>query len=469
MKKAVSLLLMAALVAASCLIIVSPVKAASKTIVVPDDFSTISSAIGNATNGDAILVRSGIYLEHSLTIDKTISLIGEKASNTIIKDIDPQTPLFASSIMVGPTAITISADNVVISGFTITNASPDIEGGGSKTQIIGNNLPDGILLSSGSYQIIAQNNAGLIRTGAPNTFIVNNSLSGAGLILSVGDRTNADNSVVYENTIANGKTSVGIDVYETQGNLIAKNTITGGNAGIMIDLCGNNIIEANTVTNSFIGLSVIQGGSDNTFYANNIVNNNYAVALCGLNDRLYDNNFVNNVQQIGSPNLLGGPNPVASTLWYKGTQGNYWSDYASKYPNASEVDTSGVGDTTYLIDANNTDLYPLMAPYDNSNLTIPLPQWANLELATSLPTASFPPIPASSQTNPTPKQTPLPTTNSSTQQSTHDSKQTQPTQTENLQPFLSPLIIAALIIALVALFGTILSLYLRWRDRKLKQ
>jgi multisubunit Na+/H+ antiporter MnhC subunit len=36
------------------------------------------------------------------------------------------------------------------------------------------------------------------------------------------------------------------------------------------------------------------------------------------------------------------------------------------------------------------------------------------------------------------------------------------------QPLPSPLIIAALIIALVALFGAILSLYLRWRDKKFK-
>ena len=32
-----------------------------KTIVVPDDFQTITAAIGNATDGDTILVRSGTY------------------------------------------------------------------------------------------------------------------------------------------------------------------------------------------------------------------------------------------------------------------------------------------------------------------------------------------------------------------------------------------------------------------------
>ena len=55
---------------------------------------------------------------------------------------------------------------------------------------------------------------------------------------------------------------------------------------------------------------------------------------------------------------------------------------------------------------------------------------------------------------------------SATQQ---DSQQTNPAQTQEPKTLPSPLIIAALIIALVALFGTILSMYLRWRDRKLKK
>ena len=29
--------------------------------------------------------------------------------------------------------------------------------------------------------------------------------------------------------------------------------------------------------------------------------------------------------------------------------GNYWSDYASRYPNATEIGSSGIGDTEYLI------------------------------------------------------------------------------------------------------------------------
>jgi hypothetical protein len=43
--------------------------------------------------------------------------------------------------------------------------------------------------------------------------------------------------------------------------------------------------------------------------------------------------------------------------------GNCWSDYLTKYPNAIQVNSSGVWNTHYVIDTNNTDNYPLMVPY----------------------------------------------------------------------------------------------------------
>ena len=59
MKKAVSILLMLGLVATPFLVLVSPVKGNFKTIVAPDNYSTISVAIDNTTKGDTILVRIG--------------------------------------------------------------------------------------------------------------------------------------------------------------------------------------------------------------------------------------------------------------------------------------------------------------------------------------------------------------------------------------------------------------------------
>ena len=50
-KKAVLVLLLVSLMA-SCILKIQPSKAAQKTITVPDDYPTITAAIGNATDGD---------------------------------------------------------------------------------------------------------------------------------------------------------------------------------------------------------------------------------------------------------------------------------------------------------------------------------------------------------------------------------------------------------------------------------
>jgi nitrous oxidase accessory protein NosD len=419
MRKSIVLLLVLAFLAASCINAPLSVQAGYKTIVVPDDYSTIASAVGNATYGDTVLVRKGTYLEHSFSIDKTLSLIGENVDNTVIRNIDPATPLFGSSIMVGPTAITVSADNVVISGFTITNASPDIGGGGLKTIIIGNNLPDGIILSGGSYETIAQNSLGYIHSESPYTFIANNTIQGSGALIHVeaaGNIPGHDN-VIYKNSLigtntatpANGP-NTGVATHSSQGNLIASNNIKNCYVGVNLKSAYETVV-ANIITAGTIGLAVTQWGGANSFFANNIEMNTYATAISGLGNTVYDNNFINNYQQIGSPDLIISPNPTTNASWFKDTQGNYWGDYLSRYPNASEVDSSGIGDTPYVIDASNIDQYPLMVPYNTSNLTIQLPTWADLSLLTWLPTVLFPPqiSPTSPPATPTPSPTASPT------------------------------------------------------------
>jgi hypothetical protein len=52
----------------------------------------------------------------------------------------------------------------------------------------------------------------------------------------------------------------------------------------------------------------------------------------------------------------------SNNTWDNGypSGGNYWSDYLTRYRNASEIDSSGIGNTYYVIDANNIDHYPFM-------------------------------------------------------------------------------------------------------------
>lgn len=54
-----------------------------------------------------------------------------------------------------------------------------------------------------------------------------------------------------------------------------------------------------------------------------------------------------------------------------GTRGNYWSDY-----NGTDSNGDGIGDTPYLIDANRTDFYPLIAPFNITTAPNLMPNWA---------------------------------------------------------------------------------------------
>ncbi len=77
------------------------------------------------------------------------------------------------------------------------------------------------------------------------------------------------------------------------------------------------------------------------------------------NNTIYHNNFIDNTQQVYI--LKSG----YGNLWDDGypSGGNYWSDYEERYPNATEIDDSGIWDTPYVIDENNQDNYPLMEPW----------------------------------------------------------------------------------------------------------
>jgi outer membrane protein assembly factor BamB len=77
-------------------------------------------------------------------------------------------------------------------------------------------------------------------------------------------------------------------------------------------------------------------------------------------DFIFHNSFVSNTNQAytaGSANVWDDGYPSG---------GNYWSDYNGTDSNSglhqNETGSDGIGDVPYVIDVNNTDRYPLMAP-----------------------------------------------------------------------------------------------------------
>jgi parallel beta-helix repeat protein len=257
----------------------------------------------------------------------------------------------------------VAADKVTISGFTIKSFNyqntsyyaTGINIQGDHATITGNIIQNnyyGIFCSIQSYTKISKNTItanvkdGIRFLGSSYNNISENEITENGVsgIAMEG----------YLNTIANNRIEnnfrgigFGSSYSVIFGNHIASNIECG-----LFFAGSNNIISMNDFMENKWGVFIspqLAASHENTFYRNNFLNNS---------NNAFDNSSV----------------PVEH--WDNGFQlgGNYWSDYLTKYPNAKQINNSGIGNTPYLIYANNTDNYPLWTQYDTSNLgNVPSP------------------------------------------------------------------------------------------------
>jgi nitrous oxidase accessory protein len=359
-KRAV-LLLVFILIVSSCLILPVQVEATSKTIVVPDDFPTIQAAVQNASAGDTVFVKAGTYHVGHVWIGTSISLIGEGSEKTVIRGY--YYPAFGM--------FEIHASDVTISGFNITGNSAmaaiqiETHGNALNINIIGNNIEnsaDGVLDHS---------------RGAGSVLISGNNLTKN----QFGVYTDSNNSIISENKIT-GSTLAGVRADYCTNVTIMQNEIIGNANGLELGWKSQvSVYENNITDNSGFGIQFDSGCNHTSVCNNNIARNQIGINLqnsngpFGAGNSVYSNNLVGNsvnafVEQDGAGN------GTAVVSWDNGARGNYWSDYQSRYPNATEIGNSDIGNTPYIIDANNTDHYPLMKP-----VAIPeIPTWIILPL-----------------------------------------------------------------------------------------
>ena len=90
--------------------------------------------------------------------------------------------------------------------------------------------------------------------------------------------------------------------------------------------------------------------------------------VASSNNLIYNNSYVNNTRQILI--FKGFMVPDSINIWDNGVEGNYWSNYEERYPNATEIDGSGIWDTPYIIDENNQDNYPLVPEFPTWTATM---------------------------------------------------------------------------------------------------
>jgi len=195
------------------------------------------------------------------------------------------------------------------------------------------------------YNGLANNNT-ITSNEIYNTTAYGTNASAMGISVMGGPASNntiANNELYNAAASGDGYTAgFGIYVWNATDNKLDNNTVSSNDWGMLLSSASINTITNNTVSlNNYLGI-VLLASNGNTIY-NNYFNN-------GNNAEDDGNNTWNTTNTTG-PNIVGGP--------YLG--GNYWSDYTTKYPNATEIDSTGFWDTPYDITGGlNKDWLPLV-------------------------------------------------------------------------------------------------------------
>ena len=363
-KLAIAIVIVTILIAS---IIVVRFPAPLGSIIVPDDYSSIQTAVDNAFSGQTVYVKSGIYAGQSITINKPLSLIGENPNNTILVGIN-------NVKYPPPYVIQISADNVHVSGFTVKNGYL----GGIRVETFDSiKQPSGVVITG---NIIINNTGGISDYDGDHLTISNNNISNNS---QYGIQLYSSESTVSGNQISqNGWEGLVIgssDVTVTQNTITSNGfQIANVNLGGILILAGSNYkISYNNITNNHVfGVQFADNCSNSNVNDNNIIGNDVGVDLLnfalinssspyiGTDNKVYGNNLENSknalVETAFSYGNIGNGTDVVS--WDNGAVGNYWSDYN--------------GNGTYAIDQNNIDYHPLSQQVDvavKAHTLTPLP------------------------------------------------------------------------------------------------
>jgi parallel beta-helix repeat protein len=205
--------------------------------------------------------------------------------------------------------------------------------------------------------------------------VENNNLNTQGILMVW-----TTNSQITNNDIS-GNYGDGVILNYASNNQITQNNINSNSGvGIRLSSSNQNTVSVNYITENQEGVYFLHSANNNTITENNIADQDIGIHFyMSSNNSIYHNNFVNNTQHVYDPawdapdlHLPGVPLP-SENIWdnYYPVGGNYWSNYTLQYPDAQELDNSGIWNKPYIIDEYNQDRYPLLNPVEISLVQVP--------------------------------------------------------------------------------------------------
>ncbi|MGD0495758.1 MAG: NosD domain-containing protein [Candidatus Bathyarchaeia archaeon] len=277
------------------------------------NYTSIQGAIDapETVNGHTILVDSGTY-NTPLVVDKSLRIIGSGRNTTVINGV-------------GGFVVHVVARDVLIEGFSMK--------GGSGV------LALGVYFDHSDNSVLRDNNVSGVNAGAD----------------FYGVYAAYSNNLTIDQNIIGPDSSSGILITNSLDFRVSDNYVHDNiGYGINANASSNGLIMGNDVIgNSYDGIGLSRGCQNITITGNTIEGPSefglHVIDRDCVDNVIYDNNFISNSKQASV---------VSTNRWDNGVEGNFWSDYAGV-----DQDHDGIGDSSYGLNENNTDNYPLMGNF----------------------------------------------------------------------------------------------------------
>lgn len=334
------------------------------TVCATCNVKTIQEAVNQASEGDTILVKKGIYKEANIKIDKGITLIGEG-----LPTIDGEEK---------GEIITIGADNVTLDGFKIINVGVSYTTDYAAVRVV---KSEGFTIQNLELEKLF---FGIYLQKANNGKVLNNKVRGEAVtefnsgnavhlwycknvevrgndVQNVRDGIYLEfsDNIIIDDNFSKGNVRYGLHFMFSNNNTVTNNVFETNGAGIALMFSKvmeveNNIIKKNWGTAAYglllkevndvnlknniflentVGITV--EGSNRLVYSNNdFTSNGYAIRVKGA---CYENEIINN-------NFLYNSFDIS----YNGRindnkfDNNYWSNYTGY-----DLDKNGIGDVPF--------------------------------------------------------------------------------------------------------------------------
>jgi parallel beta-helix repeat protein len=359
---------------------------AESTIAVPDTYLSIQEAINHARPGETIYVKAGVYLEHIVIETNNLKIVGEDKSITIIDGQGTGTVVY------------VKANGTVLSGFTIRNSGFNFTDSGIyidhslEANISGNNVISsnlGVYLYASSNVVLRNNN---LTANRYNFGVYGDNLDGYVQDIDASNLVD-DKPLIYwvNQTDRQPPTDAGYVAIVNSTNIALRDLVLSRNwQAVLLAYSTNSTIKNVTGTrnmdciwfvncsgcavvdsavrdNIWGGIALVDSSSCSV-YGNDVAGNfGYGIFLSNASDNLfYHNNFINNTRQV----WLFGFNSNSWDFGYP-SGGNFWSNNNGTDEKSgagqNQTGSDGICDAPFIIDSNNTDYYPLMAPWNGNS------------------------------------------------------------------------------------------------------